>query len=560
MGQFNLLVRTDLTHINLQGQHPGPVSVWPLPQYWQKSDRVLLVNTSPFNFVSNLKNCTVIENAINRYRTIVKSVATRPSDAPANGSVEALQLQSSVQNLPVLNSVFVNIAGSQECNYPPPKADESYSVVVSISALSEIKANNVWGALRAFETFSQLVWNYHGYLVINETEIHDRPRFHHRGMMIDTSRHFIPKPVLMANLDAMAYNKFNVFHWHIVDDQSWPMESLVYPALHKKGAYSPNKIYSIADILEIIEYARMRGIRVIPEIDTPGHTQSMGKAIPGILTSCYGEGPTRPNTANYPKHAEQEILNPINDYTYQVVSKIIQEVKQLFPDPYVHLGMDESYYDCWESNPEIRLWMLKNNLTSMKDLETFYVVKTIENVRKIGYTPIIWQDPLDNHAQVPIDTIIEVWKDYPNKPWTESMNLMSEYGNPLILSACWYLNYISYGQDWEKYYNCEPLSFTDNPIKQRRVIGGEAAIWTEYVDGGKLLPLAWPRASAVAERLWSQAADTKNIDDARYRLDEHRCKMLERGIPANPIMNGHCPLEWYEDYPLTDGRLRTWPA
>lgn len=519
-----------------------------------------MINTGPFNFVSNVKNCSVIDNAINRYRTIVKSIATRPADAPQNGTAEAIQLQSSVQNLPVLNSVFINVAGSHECNHPQPKVDERYSILVGTQTLTEIQSSTVWGALRALETFSQLVWNYHGYLVVNETEIRDWPRFDYRGMMIDTSRHFIPKPVLMANLDAMAYNKLNVFHWHIVDDQSWPMESLVYPALHKKGAYAPNKIYSIADILEIIEYARMRGIRVIPEIDTPGHTQTMGKAIPGILTSCYGEGPNRPNTANYPKHAEQEILNPIIDYTYQVVTKIIQEVKQFFPDPYIHLGMDESYYDCWESNPEIRLWMLKNNLTSMKDLETFYVQKTIDNVRNLGYKTIIWQDPLDNRAQVPLDTIVEVWKDYPTKPWTESMNLMAEYGNPLILSACWYLNYISYGPDWEKYYQCEPHSFTDNPIKRSRVIGGEAAIWTEYVDGAKLLELAWPRASAVAERLWSSPSDTKSVDDARFRLDEHRCKMLERGIPANPILNGYCPFEWYEDYPLTDGRLRTWPA
>lgn len=536
------------------------MSVWPLPQYWAKTPRVLLINTGPFNFVTNVKNCSVIDNAINRYRTIVKSVTTRPADVPANGTAEAIQLQANIQNLPVLNSVFINVPGSHECNYPQPKADESYSIVVGIQTITEIRAQTIWGALRGLETFSQLVWNYHGYLVVNETEIRDWPRFDYRGMMIDTARHFIPKSVLMANLDAMAYNKFNVFHWHIVDDQSWPMESLVYPLLHKKGAYAPNKIYTIADMLEIIEYARMRGIRVIPEIDTPGHTQKMGKAIPGILTSCYGEGPNKPNTANYPKHAEQEILNPINDYTYQVVSKIIQEVKQLFPDPFIHLGMDESYYDCWESNPEIRLWMLRNNLTSMKDLETFYVQKTIDNVRKLNYNTIIWQDPLDNHAQVPIDTIVEIWKDHPGKPWTDSMNSISEYGNPLILSACWYLNYISYGQDWEKYYNCDPHSFSDNPIKRSRVIGGEAAIWTEYVDGAKLLELAWPRASAVAERLWSSPGDTRSIDDARYRLDEHRCKMLERGIPANPVMNGYCPFEWYEDYPLTDGRLRTWPS
>ncbi|KAG9511073.1 Beta-hexosaminidase subunit beta [Fragariocoptes setiger] len=504
----------------LKGTPPGPVSVWPLPQIWTKSSRVLVIDTVPFNFVSNVHNCSIIDNAINRYRTIVKAVGSRPASTMYNSSsVEMQAIKANIQSLPTIK-----------------------------------------GALRGLETFSQLVWNYHGNLVINETSIKDWPRFEYRGMMIDTARHFIPKPVLMANLDAMAYNKFNVFHWHIVDDQSWPMESTVFPDLHKMGAYSPHKIYTIADMLEIIEYARMRGIRVIPEIDTPGHTQTMGKAIKGILTPCYGEGPDKPNTPNYPHFAAQEMLNPTIELTYQVVSQIIQEVKQLFPDPFIHLGMDESYYDCWESNPHVREWMLRHNMTRTRELESFYVTKTIDNVQKLGYKTIIWQDPLDNGAQVPVDAVVEVWKDYPTKPWRDTMRQLAEFGNPLILSACWYLNYISYGQDWEKYYVCDPHSFTNDQSKRDKVFGGEAAIWTEYVDGAKLLPLAWPRASAVAERLWSAPNLTRDVNDARFRLDEQRCKMLERGIPTNPVTNGYCPFEWYEETsPITDGRLRTWP-
>ena len=118
--------------------------------------------------------------------------------------------------------------------------------------------------------------------------IHDKPRLRHRGLLLDTSRHFIPVDDIYLTLDAMSYNKLNVFHWHIVDDTSFPYESSVFPELSSKGAFHPSMTYSPRSIQKIIDYARLRGIRVIPEFDSPAHTKSWGQGHPYLLSKCYG--------------------------------------------------------------------------------------------------------------------------------------------------------------------------------------------------------------------------------------------------------------------------------
>lgn len=125
-------------------------------------------------------------------------------------------------------------------------------------------------------------------LKIKRQIIEDKPRLPHRGLLLDTSRHFLPVKDILLTLDAMSYNKLNVFHWHIVDDNSFPFESAIFPELSSKGAYHPSMIYKRSDIEEIINFARLRGIRVIPEFDTPGHTESWGQGYPELLTKCYG--------------------------------------------------------------------------------------------------------------------------------------------------------------------------------------------------------------------------------------------------------------------------------
>ncbi|XP_033109419.1 beta-hexosaminidase subunit beta-like [Anneissia japonica] len=372
--------------------------------------------------------------------------------------------------------------------------------------------------------------------MINATSITDYPRYKHRGFLLDTARHYMPLPIILKHLDAMSYNKFNVFHWHLVDHQAFPFVSRVYPELSEKGAYHPQlKVYKPDDVTRVIEYARLRGIRVIPELDTPGHMESWGRSHPEIITMCYENGEP---------FGRLGTINPIKNETYTFVRNLFREIVEVFSDDFVHLGADEVTYDCWKSNPEIQAFMNDKSWNEdYSSLEELYQTKLFQIITDLKAKYIIWQDPIDNNVTVNQDTIVQVWKD-PSldpilPPYREGLEKVTKLGLKTILSAPWYLNYISYGPDWKNFYQTEPEDFNGTAEQKKLLIGGEACMWAEYVDGGNVIPRIWPRAAAIGERLWS-ANDVRDVDMANVRLDQQRCRMVRRGINAEPIAPGYC--------------------
>jgi len=288
----------------------------------------------------------------------------------------------------------------------------------------------------------------------------------------------------------MAYNKLNVFHWHIVDDQSFPFVSKKFPDLSSKGSYdSQTHIYTNDHINKVIEYARERGIRVVVEFDSPGHTQSWGKGQPGLLSQCYTDG--KPNGLFGP-------IDPTRDTTYTFIKDFFTEVSQTFPDQYLHLGGDEVDFTCWESNPNIKKFMTDKNITTFAKLEDYYMQKVLDIVKSLNKSYIVWEEVFNDGVQIKPDTIVHVWKGSANRwgdqnqtYWRSELYNVTKKGFNALLSSCWYLDLISYGPDWEKYYNCEPLSFNGTEAQHKLVLGGEAAIWTEYVDGSNLISRVW---------------------------------------------------------------------
>ncbi|XP_067431476.1 beta-hexosaminidase subunit beta isoform X2 [Thunnus thynnus] len=504
-------------------------SLWPLPQKVQISEVSFKLTSITFKIVdakasSAGPSCGLLQDAYRRYYEYMFGGAKRqgPSKSRRAGPSEVTELQ-----------VWITSPDAECDGYPGLTSDESYELSVD-QPYAVLKAPKVWGALHGLETFSQLVYeDEYGAKSINSTTVSDFPRFAHRGILLDSSRHFLPIKVILANLETMAMNKFNVFHWHIVDDPSFPYLSRTFPQLSQQGAYHPyTHVYTPADVKMVIEFARLRGIRVIPEFDTPGHTQSWGKGQADLLTPCYS-GSTPSGTFGP--------VNPILNTTYDFMKQFFKEISAVFPDAYVHLGGDEVDFTCWKSNPDIQRFMEQHGFEQdYSKLESFYIQRLLDIVTatKKGY--VIWQEVFDNGVKLKSDTVVHVWI---GSETNEEMRKVTAAGYTTILSAPWYLDYISYAQDWQKYYKVEPLNFDGTEEQKKLVIGGEACLWGEYVDATNLTPRLWPRASAVAERLWS-AKDVTDISDAYNRLSMHRCRMVERGIPAEPLFSSYCPREY----------------
>ncbi|KAF6131023.1 hypothetical protein HJG60_007928 [Phyllostomus discolor] len=317
----------------------GPATtVWPWPQYIQTSDCHYTIFPHSFQFKYDVRSaaqsgCSVLDEAFQRYRDLLFGSESWHPPAPT-GKQHTLEKHSLV--------VLVVTPGCEQL--PSLESLENYTLTIN-NEQSFLLSETVWGALRGLETFSQLVWRSpEGTFFINKTEIEDFPRFPHRGLLLDTSRHYLPLPSIL--------------------------DTLVRP-----------------------------------------------------------------------------------------------------------------------------------------------------------------------------DTIIQVWRAEVPVSYLKELDKITQAGFRALLSAPWYLNRISYGPDWEDFYMVDPLSFEGSPEQKALVIGGEACMWGEYVDSTNLVPRLWPRAGAVAERLWSNKVVT-DLDFAFKRLAHFRCELLRRGVQAQPISVGYCEQEF----------------
>uniref|UniRef100_A0A8C2CZT6 Beta-hexosaminidase n=1 Tax=Cyprinus carpio TaxID=7962 RepID=A0A8C2CZT6_CYPCA len=489
------------------------ISLWPLPQKFQSSAVAFKLSPASFQIVhakqsSAGPSCSILVNAFRRYFEYMFG------DLKKHEKSRKKVYDSDLAEL----QVWITSADPECDGYPSLQADESYELSVDEPS-AVLKAANVWGALRGKRNSTMEFYSKgrkQAYIYISLLNIHTTI-----------------KRSVVSLLCSMAMNKFNVFHWHIVDDPSFPYMSRTFPDLSQKGAYHPfTHVYTPSDVKMVIEFARMRGIRVIPEFDTPGHTQSWGNGQLDLLTPCYSG--SSPSGTFGP-------VNPILNSSYDFMTQFFKEISTVFPDAYIHLGGDEVDFSCWKSNPDIKKFMVQQGFgTDYSKLESFYIQRLLDIVAatKKGY--MVWQEVFDNGVKLKDDTVVEVWIG--NKMEEELQNVTGA-GFTTILSAPWYLDYISYGQDWQRYYKVEPLNFPGTDAQKKLVIGGEACLWGEYVDATNLTPRLWPRASAVAERLWSDKSVT-DVGNAYKRLVQHRCRMVKRGIPAEPLFVGHCRQEY----------------
>lgn len=521
----------------------GSVIPWPKRIHFTSGSDYLKIRPNKFIVESQgqLMRCNIVAWAQDRYLKELFFDDVKPEDkdaTPTNGrqlgSLDTLRLATSNQD------------GSFRCDVIPQvdDMDEAYNLTVASTSSengnktveAHLEARSCWGILRGLETFSQLVFNLKGdTYAIRPVEVEDEPRFKHRGFMLDTARHYISLEKILDLIDAMAFNKLNIFHWHMVDDQSFPYESSTYPQLSKRSSYRPELVYSRQTVQAVIFYAAIRGIRVMPELDTPGHSYTL-RHVPNVLSVCHDEKTKRPNGDFGP-------IDPTNPNAYKSVNRLLAELASVFPEQYFHAGGDEVDFDCWKSNPDITEWMVAQNMSgNYEELSNYYIRRLYNMIKGHKKTMLVWQEVFDFEANLPKDTIIHVWKDINNKPaFMKELNKVVRAGYQALLSSCWYLNYIDYGQDWIKYYQCDPAdSKYIDPQFREQILGGEICMWTEFVDDTNVVSRTWPRASAAAERLWSPET-SNNVNEFLNRLEQHRCRLTYRGIQAEPVNGpGYC--------------------
>ncbi len=380
------------------------------------------------------------------------------------------------------------------------KEDESYKLEITPQQARLAGATPV-GVLRGIETLLQLVGLDAQGFNLSAVSIDDHPRFPWRGLMIDVSRHWMPVEVIKRNLDGMAALKFNVFHWHLSDDQGFRVESKVYPKLQEMG--SDGHFYTQEQAKEIIAYARDLGIRVIPEFDMPGHSTAWFVGYPELAS---GPGPY---TIERHWGIFDPAMDPTREETYTFLDAFIGEMAALFPDEYFHIGGDEVNGKQWNSNPRIRAFMREHGMKDHADLQAYFSTRLLPLVVKHGKEPVGWDEAL--HPGVPKDLVVQSWRGQ------ESLAAAAQQGYMGILSNGYYLDLMFPAS---RHYQVDPLEGATarlTPEQRARILGGEACMWSEFVTPENIDSRIWPRAAAIAERLWSPQ-QVKDVDSMYRRL------------------------------------------
>jgi len=394
---------------------------------------------------------------------------------------------------------------------PSLSENESYSLEVT-DKQARLVAPTVVGALRGLETFLQLIQSDRDGYYLPGIRIQDQPRFPWRGLLIDVGRHYEPMEVLKRNLDAMAAVKLNVLHWHLTEDQGFRVESKKLPKLHTLG--SDGLYYTQDQVREIINYARDRGIRVMPEFDIPGHSTSWLVGHPELGSA---PGPYKIERA---AGIFEPALDPTREQTYKFLEIFLGEMAALFPDAYMHIGGDENEGKQWDRNPQIQAFMKEKGIKDNHALQAYFNQRILKILQKNGKKMIGWEEIL--HPDLPKDAVIHSWRG------AASLAEAARKGYHGILSAGYYIDLI---YPASQHYLADPIpqDTTLTTEEQRFVLGGEATMWSEWVSPETIDSRIWPRTAAIAERLWSPRNVT-DIEDMYRRLSVISRQLEEVGL------------------------------
>ncbi|MBQ1974002.1 MAG: beta-N-acetylhexosaminidase, partial [Paraprevotella sp.] len=378
--------------------------------------------------------------------------------------------------------------------------------------------------------------------------INDKPRFGWRGFMLDEGRHFFGKEEVKRVLDIMATYKMNRFHWHLTEDQGWRFEVPKYPKLTEIGAWRNSKVlgwaetkpdgqryggfYTKKDIQEIVEYAKARYIEIMPEVDIPGHSQAAVAAYPQEL-AC---DPQSPHEVWLWQGVSADVINVANPAAVQFAKDVVDELIELFPFGYIHLGGDECPTSKWERNTDCQNLLKQLGSTNYRDLQTHFYKQLQEYIAqkpaKDQRQLVFWNEVLHGNTTYldKDNTTIMAWIGADGAALDAAKRSMSTILSPQIP---YYINRKQsteageprsqgHGHETVKaVYNYQPAKGVASELLPNYK-GVQANFWTEWVEESWVVEyLMLPRLAAVAEAGWTPQ-DLRNYDDFESRVKQHK--------------------------------------
>lgn len=431
-----------------------------------------------------------------------------------------------------------------------PNNPEFYSFQSKPSGI-DISGNSYAGSFYGIQTLIQLlpVNATANQLNIAAVNIEDQPRFTYRGMHLDVGRHFFSVDFIKEYIDLIALYKMNTFHWHLTEDQGWRIEIKQYPKLTSVGAYRNGTIighapgtandglkygdyYTQEQIKEVVQYAADRFITVIPEIEMPGHASAAIAAYPEL--SCFPDKntPTSKNKNLWSgdttgKQVQQswgvfdDVFCP-SDYTFHFLENVLDEVMELFPSKYIHIGGDECPKNYWKASPFCQQLMKEKGIKDEHELQSYFIQRIEKYINIKGRQIIGWDEILEG-GLAPNATVMS-WRGEKG-----GIEAAQQKHNVIMTPGAWcYFDHSPNKQEdsltiggytpVQKVYSYEPVPKELSADEAKYVLGAQGNVWTEYMQyPTKVEYMILPRMSALSEVLWSPA-NKKNWNNFENKL------------------------------------------
>ncbi len=495
--------------------------------------------------------------------SLLSGVRHLPDNVTLEGPDDARMAQSVTRILGIRrfeqNADFV-IHWSTATQWPMADEDEGYRLHVSAAGI-RVDASSLHGALHGLATLNQL--NQNGTLPC--VNIEDAPHFSWRGLMLDPARRFLPIALLQEVIDGLAALKLNVLHLHLSDDQGFRFESKAHPKL------ASIEHYTRAELKALVAYAADRGVRIVPELDMPGHVTSWLAAYPE-----WGNQQVSP-TQRFGVHPG--CLNPADERVYTAIESLLEEVCAVFPDRYVHIGGDEVHSSWWRDDPAVQAFMKQQDLADTTALQAYFTRRVVTMLRNRGREVIGWDEVL--HADLPAEVVVQSWRG------ATSRDRACAAGHYCIVSSGFYLDlfypgdlhrrfrpdlseadlvsqedglltdarfqHVAEGMKWTRAWRAvQPIERT---FPRGKILGGEACLWGELVDRECLDGRLWSRLPDIAQCFWA-----KNPEQDDEVLRERWPEIVRTGVDRNrsrlaKVVQGNAtalealelcePVKWY---------------